>query len=454
MAKSVNMILERKYYTVKIKLDSPLCVSSGDDMNTDADVLRNGTGEVFVPGSSLAGAFRDYSGVTDTGEGAYGFSNDENGRMSAIFVSDMYFEGYPIVSVRDGVRLNDGKTVDNKFDMEIIETGAVGTFFLETVRREKDTYDVDQEVSKLLKGLNDGEIRLGANKNRGFGKCKIISVGNREFSSNDLNEWTAFVPERKNVERYVPIKDKKLEEFMNKSDKKADFIKVRVPLRLKGGISIRRYSSQPGKADYEQITCNAKPVIPGSSWNGAIRADIRHILKSLGCSQKKISEVIWTWFGWTEEDIKDKAFEQWKENNVKRLHIDKEKLAAEQSLIVLGESVISGGEFVPVTRNKVSRFSAAVIKGALYSEVSCFGGETWFEYMIRKDSSRDYLALAVIMEMVVQDIQEGMLPVGGLVSVGRGIFEADPDKTVYRSETITMEEAQNALYQLVVSEAV
>ena len=383
MAKSVNNILKREYYAVRIELASPLSVSGGEDINTDADVLRNIEGDVFIPGSSLAGAFREYSGTPDHAEGAYGFSESENGRMSSIFVSDLYFEKRPAVSVRDGVRLSEGKTVDNKFDMEIIETGEAGTFFLETVKREKDTFQVEQEIPRILKGLNSGEIRIGANKNRGFGRCRILSIGKRSFSSNDLESWTAFVPKRKNPECYETIEN--LEEFMSRSDKESGYIRVCVPLRLQGGISIRKYSSQPGKADYEQITCNGEPVIPGSSWNGAVRADIRHILQSLGCSQKKISEVIWTWFGWTKEDIKNKTFSEWKKISADRLQMDEQKLSAEQSLIVLGESIITGGKSVPVTRNKVSRFSAAVIDGALYSELSCFGGETCFEYMIRKE---------------------------------------------------------------------
>lgn len=452
MTKSENIILERKYYAVKIELTSPLCVSSGEDLNTDEDVLRNREGDVFIPGSSLAGAFREYSGASDNEKEAYGYSEGEKGRMSAVFVSDLYFEGKPAVSVRDRVRLTDGKTVDNKFDMEIIETGAKGMFFLETVRRKKDQFKVDQEIPVIMKGLDSGEIRLGANKNRGFGRCRIISIGMREFSSDDLEKWTEFMPKRKMTEHYEPVKD--LKNFINGQDEEKEYIKVRVPLRLKGGISIRKYSSKPGQADYEQITCNGEPVIPGNSWNGAVRADIRHILKSLGCSQKKISEVIWTWFGWTREDVKEKGFDQWRKKNADRLGIDEEKLASEQSLIVLSESIISGGESVLVNRNKVSRFSSAVIDSALYSELSFFGGKTCFEYMIRKDPERNYQALAAVMEMVVQDIQAGIVPVGGLVSIGRGIFEADQEQEIFRSEKTMTEEAGNALYEIIISEAV
>ena len=45
---------------VQVRFLSPLNVSSGEDEWTDADLLRDGNGNVFVPGSSLAGAMRAY----------------------------------------------------------------------------------------------------------------------------------------------------------------------------------------------------------------------------------------------------------------------------------------------------------------------------------------------------------------------------------------------------------
>ena len=55
-----NKICKRIYYAIDVQLKSPLCISNGEDYYTDADVLTNGNGEYFVPGTSLAGAFRNY----------------------------------------------------------------------------------------------------------------------------------------------------------------------------------------------------------------------------------------------------------------------------------------------------------------------------------------------------------------------------------------------------------
>ena len=53
-------IQTRVYYAVDVELVSPLSVSSGKNEITDADVLVNGAGEFFVPGTSLAGVMRNY----------------------------------------------------------------------------------------------------------------------------------------------------------------------------------------------------------------------------------------------------------------------------------------------------------------------------------------------------------------------------------------------------------
>ena len=57
-----NKILERRYYVLDVKLLSPMNVSSGNNKLTDIDIIRNADGKVFVPGTSLAGVFRNYFG--------------------------------------------------------------------------------------------------------------------------------------------------------------------------------------------------------------------------------------------------------------------------------------------------------------------------------------------------------------------------------------------------------
>ncbi len=434
-------IIEKQYYAFKLRLASPLNVSAGLSEETDADVLRNGDGEVFIPGTSVAGAFRNALMLKEKSDGIMGYSDGEQGRMSSILISDIYFAEPEHVKtgIRDGIKLDDSKIVENKFDMEIVETGAVGTLYIECVVREGDTPEqyVDA-IKKLVAMLQSGEIRFGANKNRGFGRVELLTEADSEsyiyeksFSKEDKNDYASFIldvnSKTSKDTRLGLYKSQKLSDWIGEAWEKncqdlnqhadADqpldleqYVKISVPLRLMGGISIRRYSAKSNQADFEHITCDGKPVIPGSSWNGAIRADVARILRELidvGKDKQMIVEnLIDGWFG----------------------KISDEQGESMQSLVVVSESIIEGATPVPMTRNKVNRFDASTVDGALYSEISYFGGKTTLELLIRKDEKRYYEELVEILQLVIRDIKEGFVAVGGQTAVGRGVFAPDGEQ--------------------------
>ncbi len=437
-----HKILSRKYISIMVKLVSPISISNGENENTDSDIMLNGKGEFFIPGSSLAGAFRSYLGVEKNKDCVYGFAEQENGRMSSIFISDLFFPYMNTTkSVRDGVKLSSDKTVDNKFDMEIIEPGIDGVIKLEIVVREGDSYDYDAEITRIVSGLQSGEIRIGANKNRGFGRIEVSGIYERTFDKNTRTEWITFckTADCTKKAKYVPydewIKEKPID--------CTRYIKASLSLSLKGGISIRKYSAKPGKVDYEHITCNGKPVIPGTSWNGAVRSDVIRILNALGIKDRnKINNIINQWFGYVlVENQKPKDRETSEPEEAEK---------ASQSKIVISESIIEGAKPVPMTRNKINRFTAGTKDGSLYSEISYFDGKTNLEFMVKKDEGSNYKALLGMMMLVSSDISKGYVAVGGQVGIGRGIFSENPDDPkLHYSEEVNEDECMTELYELV-----
>lgn len=433
-----NVIVKRIYYVVQLSLQSPLALSGGVSENTDMDVLRNGSGELFIPGTSLAGAFRNYlqTEKEKRRSSLFGYADGEKGAMSSVHISDLYFAEKPIVSVRDGVQLSDNKTVENKFDMEIIEPGAKGKLYVQYILRENDlkkpeTMHPEGEFIAIMQGINNGEIRLGGNKNRGFGRLRAEKIWQNTFEAENVEEWMDFCRKGHDASVFSEGADYAswLKDQRNKQNGTFDtqaYFRYTIPLRLTGGISIRRYSTKPDKADFEHITCHMdpanpdciRPIIPGTSWNGAIRADVRDILRRLGCSDEKIRRLIDVWFG--HVDVGRKS----------------EKNPASQSMVVIGESVLEGGVDVPMTRNKINRFDSSTIESTLYSEITHCGGETTLEIMIRagrtgknkslktQEERNAALALLAMLRLVVQDIAKGYLAVGGQTAIGRGVFTA------------------------------
>ena len=437
----LNKILKRYYITAKIELASPLALSNGFEENTDSDVLRNGNGEAFIPGTSVAGAFRNYLDNKKDKPGIFGYSvnmgsDKDDGRMSTVFISDIYLKDTNVTE-RDGVKLNYGKTVENKFDYEIVETGASGILKIEQVVREKDIISGEKlvisdedmsvidknvfgEISTLLSALDTGEIRFGSKKNRGCGWIKVNKVYRSCFSSRECNEWIEYCKNLKNEH----ISADEWTDWKKELNEKSKYISIKVPLRLTGGISIRKYSAKPQQSDYEHITIKDTasgekiPVIPGSSWNGAVRSQARRIMEEL--EMPAIDQKIETWFG-TDAGNADKK------TNKK----DNKKTDMRQSMVVFKESIIEGAKELPITRNRVNRFDASTVDGALYSETSYFGGKTELEILVRKEKDKDgmdtsgFKPLLGLLMLVIKELEKGYLAVGGQTAVGRGIFESN-----------------------------
>lgn len=423
----MSKIVKRKYYALEVQLQSPLSVSSGLDYYTDSDVIRDKAGRAFMPGSSIAGALRHNLKIkspADEEKAFVGYADEKDGKMSSLFISDLYLSEDNI-SVRDGIALDDDKQVikENKFDFEIVETGARGTMYFEIViRDEKEEALFDKNMDRLFQEIQNGSIRFGANKNRGLGRLHIGKIHEMEFSADSVNEWLAFVPHCKEISFYE--KEYTFDEWKeNHETVDSAYLRIRVPLKLKGGISIRKYSTAASKADFQHITCDGKPVIPGSSWNGAIRSDIKNILTELNVKPAKMESLLNKWFG----------------------YVNPAKKNANQSMIVIGESIIEGAKKQIMTRNKINRFDTSTKQGALYTEEAFFGGETELEFLILKDENHDYLAAAAILLLVISDIQKGYVAVGGQTAVGRGIFEANGE--ISGIENVNIEECNQLLYE-------
>ena len=121
MSNNSNNIIKRIYIAVDVTLASPLSICNGLSKNTDNDILKNSLGEIFIPGTSLAGAMRNYLENDNNSKSIFGYANGNEGEMSSLFIADTYIDKTNI-SVRDGVGLNKDKiAIDNqKYDYEIV----------------------------------------------------------------------------------------------------------------------------------------------------------------------------------------------------------------------------------------------------------------------------------------------------------------------------------------------
>ena len=444
----MGKIIKKHYLKITFQPDSPLCIGSGRNDITDQDILRDARGIPYIPGSAVAGVLREachgimdekawkyYFGYSSTNTGNKVKSDDDIIESQIIFYDATLVgdnkdkDGNPKyrISQRDGVALNEYKSAKKqaKFDWEILEGDCKFQTFIEISEEQSDISEkvkADEVLMNIAKIWKEADIRFGAKTTRGFGKICNVEIIRRSFElvknpDNGIEDWLEF-----NLFDDESWKVGDSYEDMLKTlneDKKwtlKDNNRLSLKLRLEGGLSIRRYSTEcsdeESSPDQEQLTTikfdkngsEEVAVIPGTTWAGAIGHRMEELID---CSKVKKFER-------GKDDIQTYYYFGTVNGKVK-----------EKSLIYFNESKLTGGQFKKMSRNAIDRFLGSTAEGALFTEKIYIGGETTLDigfgdpYNTAVVYSDDFInALAAVLT----DLHEGYLAVGGATSVGRGIF--------------------------------
>ena len=412
----------RKYYRVDLSLKSPLSIGSGANENTDKDVIVDSSGTPFIPATSIVGVIRNYIakkyGRAATNQ-IFGFipatkeetekakidDPDYIERKSQIIVYDAILNKVKdtscFITSRDMVALEKKVAVDGaKFDMEAVEPGAGFTAYIELLTNEKYC---DEFVREALAAINAGAVRLGSKTTRGYGE---VGLKVRAVQFTDIDTWLEF--------------DMMEDGAWNENGLSCSVelpeiggYEITVGLRQKGGISIREYTTEPSTdeetmPDYITMGLHSQkdkrgeqiPVVPGTSWAGAFRERFKEF------SDESAAKEL---FGIVEQ------VRELKEDGKKEVYT-----VTKKSQITFSESKLSGGTYKLITRNAIDRFTGATKNGALYTEKTYFDGETELKITFMKKP--DEFVLTCISACLA-DLHNGFMAVGGLTSVGRGLFE-------------------------------
>lgn len=396
--------MKRIYYRLDLTLLSPLALSSGENEKTDSDAALDSRGKPYIPASSLAGILASVSDK-DVKNKIYGYiikadshSDKSEAHASSVIFYDCELTNEAVVSLRDSVALKNKVAKDGaKFDFEIVETGAEFRGYIEITDKFEDA---EKAIENALSRLHGGELRAGKKSTRGYGRIGIKSLKKAIFT--DPEKWLDF--------------DMFSEECWNDAEKitpspvgaKTDNIRVELS-QNNSALSIRRYTTEAPKSDKDIVPDfkalsleDGTPVIPGTSWAGAFRERFEKF-----CGETAAKSL----FGYLDQG---------------------EKNGAQKSKIIFNESKLSGFEKKLITRNSIDRFSAGTNDGALYTERTVYNGKTMLEISFPSDTDK---SSKVGLLAVLEDLDNGILAVGGMTSVGRGLFRAD--KIFYNGKDIT-----------------
>ena len=391
-------------------------VGSGDDEGSDSDILRTGDGEVFIPGTSLAGICRSYLEESNKSidiDNIFGTIKNKEEKESSIIFYDAFATEKVYTAVRDSVRLERRVSKSKcKFDYEIAEPKSTFDFRIEINYHDAD---VERKICEtIVSGFQKENIRIGAKTTRGFG---VFSLDNVKYLSLDLNE-------KEDMKRYIDFDWKDVKEDFKLIDGEEDevYVSLESKLALESFIFIRDYATldrvEPVKdskfVDAKTLTNRfGDVIIPGTAWAGVFRHHIGKVLEKAGYENK--TQFLDDLFGYQTKD----------DDIGKTKEVPKSK-----SNIFFTETMIKDEDIMMLnrTRTAVDRFSGSALQtGALFTGRVAYKKEEsgskpiCLKIKIKKDFAELEFAKNLI-NICFKDIENGYLTVGGNASIGAGIF--------------------------------
>ncbi len=423
-------------------LQTPTHLGNGDsDSIVDMPLLRDEvTGGALLPGTSLAGALRNYLRERRHGfeaplrdrnnrliidqaiESLFGATKgNDDGDQSALIIDDAVSKA-PTVELRDGVRIDpvtrtakidaaNGALRGYKYDLELLEAGATFPLRMElAISADNHAQQIKELLALALDGLAKGEITLGLRKRRGFGACRVSQWRVRKYDlrqPSGLIAWLAAdrvqdVPSPSwqtgaDIAQLLGVTSKDLPD-------KRSTCTIQATLRLDSSLLIRAgFGEQDRGPDTvhlhsKQANGQRRPVLSGTSLAGALRHRAERIVRTMrrdGQSHPIIDEI----FGPAE--------------------ITRGKQPAKSSRLVVKETVISNPVHLVQNRIRIDRFTGSVHGSGLFNEQPVFGNaDTYVKVHLTLRNPQD--AEIGLLLLVLKDLWTGDLPLGGEVSIGRG----------------------------------
>ncbi len=401
-----NKLIETVRYSVEATSISP--VSIRDD--SDCLKIDELTGKVYIPGSSVAGAFRNfYESYINTTCGSKNnrvFGGAEAGISRVVFYDTYLLENSSkeIMSSRPGIKIDSeslsvassfsgSKRSGSKFKRQFVNEGVRFLFSFE-LNNYEDEYDftkTQKEFEDLLRAFAVGDILLGSNKMIGYGRFEINSVLKAMFNLRSFSDMLKFLlKETKEIDITEEILNK---EFASSKIRFRINAKTTSPLLIKDEII--RSSDNPDGVNITDSKGNC--IIPGSSLKGVIRSRAEKIARTFpGIDKKVISNI----FG-----IESKG----NEGHISRLTCFDTKIQDEKKGIY--------------NKIKIDYFTGGVMQNALMNEEAVMGEldiECTFNTLGLDDYEKEIgLLLLSIRDLCIEDLN-----LGSGYATGRGYIKA------------------------------
>ena len=408
-------------------LAAPLLIGTGGNgagQDVDDEVLKTKGGQPFIPGTSLAGALRDFM----TAENALGmrllfgtevaYERQHNvAWQSSIRLDDVKLNNVEIV-VRDGVSLDEitGTAIEHhKFDYEAVGSGATGKFFAEITQRgiHERYEDAMKEAVDLLAHRLAAGFSLGAHTAKGFGEMYVRELKVYRYDFKNPDHVRAWLGSEEKTEVFVePEIYERQKGFYAKDD-----CVLEAKFALKSSLLVRDYARATEVKTAERMDKgtsvqalmlreNDHWLIPGASIKGALRHRAAEILRKLDIDGALLDRMM----GPSLARIKAKPEEKWKS----RLLISEARLE---------DGVVTGLQ----TRVRIDRFTGGKIDTGLFTTAPIWqrekeGAALSLRLVLHEPKEEERAWQIGLLLLLLKELSTGRLALGGEKSIGRGVL--------------------------------
>lgn len=432
-----------------IEAKTPLAVGSGEkDILTDALVATDVNGLPYIPGTAIAGVVRHMiEEVKPVGfdiNQIFGFQDKKDGLGSEIIFTeakilnskgevidgmdlkakdDELLKHYDELPIRQHVRINEKGVTDKagKFDEQVVFAGTRFCFELEMVA--KDAND-EKFFKQALEQIQSKSFRIGGGTRSGFGEIEVVDLQTKVLDLNDESQRKEYLDKSSALDSEYWNNEYQKPEEKNVSD---DWIKYELKLTPEDFFL---FGSGFGDDEVDMTPVKEKKIIwdennhckliesekdlvliPATSVKGALSHRTAFHWNRLnhyyaGSDEAKVGKdnpAVLALFGSEGDNEKDQV-----RGNVLFSDVIKNKP---------NEKIIN--------HVAIDRFTGGAIDGALFSEKTTYGKGQTFEMTIlvkEKAVDGDDKTIQQAFEEAMKDICKGMLPLGGGVNRGNGVF--------------------------------
>ncbi len=438
-----------------IEAETPLAVGSGEkDILTDALVATDVNGLPYIPGTAIAGVVRHMIEDVKTTDfdvnQIFGFQKGQDGQGSEIIFTeakilnskgevvdgmkldaiktDPLLQNYNKLPIRQHVRINDKGVTDKagKFDEQVCFAGTRFCFELEMVAK-CETVD---NFNKILEQVQSQTFRIGGGTRSGFGKIKVVDLQTKTLDLTKQDQLKAYLDKSSALDSdFWDSKYHKPES----NDKNDGWVKYELKLHPEDFFL---FGSGYGDDEVDMTPVKEKKVvwkdgkgelteelvlIPATSVKGALAHRVAYHynkLTSVFADKLKTQEEREKVVGKNNKAVRDLFGSEGEKDT------DNKMVNQLRGNVLFSDVIEQKLKDKILNHVAIDRFTGGAIDGALFSEKNTYGrGQEFILNILAKKSALEGEKIQESFEDALKDICKGMLPLGGGVNRGNGVFK-------------------------------